>query len=149
MIENGNTTQQPDSEVSGYYENYNETQKEVLSIEIHKTRNNLFIAAAILLVSGFLGLAMLSAFNLITVLAVSAIPVILTGLGFLANKEPLTAIIIAAVVFFGEWIYTIAITGGRGAIMGWLVRAIVIYLLIAGLQHAREAMRIKRELGIK
>jgi hypothetical protein len=149
MIENGNTTQQPDSDVSGYYENYSETQKEVLAIEIRKTRNNLFIAAAVLLVSGFLGLAMLSAFNVVTIIAVSVIPLILAGLGFLANKEPLTAIIIAATVFLGEWIYTIAITGGRGAIMGWLVRAIVIYMLIAGLQHAKEAMRIKKELGVK
>jgi hypothetical protein len=108
-----------------------------------------FIAAAVLLVSGFLGLAMLSAFNVVTIIAVSVIPLILAGLGFLANKEPLTAIIIAATVFLGEWIYTIAITGGRGAIMGWLVRAIVIYMLIAGLQHAKEAMRIKKELGVK
>ena len=148
MIENGNTSQQPDSDVSGYYENYSETQKEVLAIEIRKTRNNLFISAAVLLVSGFLGLAMLNVFNLVTILAVSVIPIILTGLGFLANKEPFTAIIIAAVVFIGEWIYSIVITGGRAAIMGWLVRAIVIYLLIAGLQHAKEAMRIKKELGV-
>ncbi|HET6993448.1 MAG TPA: hypothetical protein VFI06_00640 [Chitinophagaceae bacterium] len=148
MTENSHPVQEPDSDVSSYYENYSETQKEVLAIEIRRTRKNLFIAAAVLMISGFLGLAMLNAFNLITILAVLVIPVILTGLGFLANKEPLTAIIIAAVVFLGEWIYSIAITGGRAAIMGWLVRAIVIYLLIAGLQHAKEAMRIKKELGV-
>jgi hypothetical protein len=31
--------------------------------------------------------------------------------------------------------------------MGWLVKAVIIYLLIAGLLHATEAMRIKKELG--
>jgi hypothetical protein len=146
--QNNNAGQQPDNSVSGYYENYSDTQKEVLAIEIRKTRNTLFTIAAIVLASDLLGLAVLNAFVLEAILIILIVPAILIGLGFLALKEPLTAIIIAAVIIIGVWVYTIITVGGRAAIMGWLVKAIIIYFLIAGFQHAKEAMRIKKELGV-
>ena len=37
---------------------------------------------------------------------------------------------------------------GLAAISGWLGKTIVIYLLIAGFQSAREAIRIKKELKV-
>jgi len=146
--QNSDMAPQPDNSVSGYYENYSDTQKQVLAIEIHKTRNTLFTIAAIVLASDLLGLAVLNAFVFEAILVILIVPAILIGLGFLALKEPLTAIIIAAVIIIGVWVYTIITVGGRAAIMGWLVKAIIIYFLIAGLQHAKEAMRIKKELGV-
>src|SRR5258705_6253896 len=138
----------PDNSVSGYYENYSETQKEVYAMEVRKTRNTIFTVAAVFFASELLGLAVLSTFSVETVLTSLIVPAIIVGLGFLAVKEPMTAIIIAAVIVVGLWIYSIAVIGGRAAISGWLVKAIIIYFLIAGFQHAKEAMRIKKELGL-
>jgi hypothetical protein len=146
--ESNNAGEQDDNSVSGYYEGYSDMQKEVLAIETRKTRNTLFTIAAVILVSDILSLLALNVFKLEVVLVVLIVPVAIAGLAFLANKEPLTAIIIAAVIIIGIWIYTIVVSGGRAAIMGWLIKAVIIYFLIAGFQHAREATRIKKELGI-
>ena len=143
------TNQSPDNSVSGYYENYSETQREVYAMEVRKARNALFWVAIILFASELLGLAVTKTFSMETFLISLIVPAIIVGLGFLAVKEAMTAIIIAAVVILGIWIYSIAVLGGRAAISGWLVKAVIIYFLIAGFQHAKEAMRIKKEVGIK
>jgi hypothetical protein len=148
MTEQNNNAGQPDNSVSGYYEGYSDTQKEVLATEIRRTRNTLFTIAAIILAGDIIGLLALDAFVFRAILIVLVVPAILIGLGFLAMKEPLTAVIIAAIIIVGIWVYTIVVTEGRAAIMGWLVKAVIIYFLIAGFQHAREAMRIKKELGV-
>ena len=141
--------QQPDENaVPGLFDNYSETQKEILAIETRKTRNKLFTLAVIAFASDFLGLLVANAVTFQTLLFIVAIPAVLVGLAFLALREPLTAMIIAALIFAGFWIYAITVIGGRAAVTGWLVKAIVIYLLIAGFQNAREAHRIKKELKI-
>ena len=139
---------QPDNSVSGYYENYSETQKEVLAIELRKTRNTLFTLAAIVFAGDLISLLIADAVYLQTILIILVVPAILIGLAFLAGKEPMTAIVIAAVIIIGLWVYSIIITGGYSAVSGWIVKAIIVYLLIAGYQHAKEAIRIKKELGI-
>jgi len=143
-----NHNEPADESVSGYYENYSETQKEVLATEIRRTRNSLYTLAAIVFASDLLGLFMLDIFVWQSILVILIVPVILVGLSFLASKEPLTAIIIASAIIIGVWVYTIIQLGAGAAITGWLVRAIIIYFLIAGFQHAREAMRIRKELGV-
>jgi FtsH-binding integral membrane protein len=146
--QNNNADQQPDNSVSGYYENYNDTQTEILAIELRKAKNTLFTLSAIIFAGDLISLLVLNAVNVQTILIILVVPVLLIGLAFLAKKEPLTAIIIAAVVIIGLWIYSIVITRGQSAIMGWLIKAVIIYFLIAGYQHAREATRIKKELSI-
>jgi hypothetical protein len=141
--------QQPDTNAEpGIFDNYSDTQKEILEMETRKTRNKLFTLAIIAFASDFLGLLVADAVTFQTLLFIAVVPAILVGLAFLALKEPLTSMIIAAILFAGLWIYTISIMGGRAAISGWLVKAIVIYMLIAGFQNALEAHRIKRELKV-
>ncbi len=145
---NDHNQQQDENSVSGYYESYSETQKDVLAIEIRKTRNILFTLTAIIFAGDLMGLLVLNVLIAEAILIILIVPVILTGLAFLAVKEPLPAITIAAVIIVGLWIYTIVVTRGQAAIMGWLIKAVIVYFLIAGFQHAREAVRIKKELGI-
>ena len=144
----GNNPTEPGNSVSEYYDNYAETQKEVLGIKTRKTRNSLFTLAAIVFASDLLSLMVTNTVMPETILIIAVIPAALTGLAFLANKEPLTAMIIAAVIIVGLWVYSIVITGGKAAIMGWLIKAVIVYLILAGFQHAREAARIKKELQI-
>lgn len=144
-----NNDNKPENVVADYYDGYADVQKDVLAIEIRKTRNTLFVLAALVFGTDLLALAVANVVVPLTIFAISIVPLLLVGLAFLATKEPITAMIIAAVIIVGLWIYNIYITGGRAAIMGWLIKAVIAYLIIAGFQHAREATRIKKELNLK
>jgi hypothetical protein len=143
----GNNNNESANVVSDYYEGYTNVQKDVLAIELHKTRNMLLILAAIVFAADLIVLVATNTVMPATILIIAIVPIILTGLAFLATKEPLAAMIIAAVIIVGIWIYNIAVTGGRAAIAGWLIKALLAYLIFAGFQHAREATKIKKELA--
>lgn len=134
--------------VSDYYDNYADTQKEVLAIKVLKTRNILFTLAAIFFASDLLALLIANAVTGYTILMALVLPVILIGLAFLSLKEPLSAMIIATVLIAALWVYIIYLSGVRGAVMGWLIKAVIIYFIIAGFQQAAEAHRIKKELKV-
>jgi hypothetical protein len=136
------------SSVSEVYDNYTDTQKEIMQIEIRKTRNVLFTLAAIILASDIISLAIVNAFSLQAFIIILIIPSLLTVMAFLSLKEPLIAMIVAAIVIASIWAYTIIITNGKAALTGWLVKAIIIYFIIAGFRHAAEANKIKRELKL-
>ncbi|MBI5371902.1 MAG: hypothetical protein HZA79_07735 [Sphingobacteriales bacterium] len=137
---------QEENVVSGLFDNYQETQKEILQIELRKTRNKLFTLSAVVFGSDLLALVTANALNISTLIVILVIPVLLLGLGFFAGKEPLLSMIIAALVIGGIWVYAAIVTGGMAAISGWLVKAIIVYLVIAGFQNAVEAQKIKKEL---
>jgi hypothetical protein len=134
--------------VSDIYDNYRETQKEIYNIEIRKTRNKLFTLAILIFAMDFIALNIMNAVNFQTLIIISIVPVLFIGLAFLALKEPLLAMIVAVVVIVGFWVYAAIQSGGMSAISGWIVKAVVIYLIIAGFQNAREAQRIKKELKL-
>jgi len=143
------TDTQPESHiVSEMYDNYNEVQKEVMEIEIRKARNKLFTIAVVIFLFDLLALLIADLVNVKTLLIILVVPVIIAGLALLANKEPMIAMIVAAIIIVGLWIYTIVITKGAAAISGWISKAIIIYLIIAGFQSATEATKIKRELKV-
>ena len=141
-----NVNQPGENIVSEQYDNYTDTQKEVFAIEIRKTRNKLISIAIVIFVFDLLALLMGNALSLQTFLGILVIPVIISGLALLAVKEPLVAMIIASVIIVGIWAYTIIVIGGSAVVSGWIGKAIIIYLIISGFQHAVEATRIKKEL---
>jgi len=138
---------EPDND-TGIFDSYNDTQREVLAIELRKTRNKLLTIALVLFIGDFLGMLMMNIISLNSFLLILVVPALISGLAFLAMKEPLAAMIIATVIIGGIWIYIIVLFGGVGAISGFIIKIIVIYLLIAGFQNAREAHRIKKELSV-
>ena len=144
-----NTTGDNPEIVSEYYENHTETQREIQAIEIRKTRNSLFTIAAIVFIGDLLGLMMLpdKSYFLVGLLIILVVPLIITAMALLATKEPLVAMIVTAIIIAAVWIYTIIATRGQAAMMGWLVKAIIIYFIISGFRHAQEANRIKKELN--
>jgi hypothetical protein len=140
--------EQGNEPVSEIFDNYNETQREILAIETRKTKNKLIIIAVVIFLFDFIAISVL---NLLTVSAIGSIliiPVIMGLLALLANKEPLLSMILATLVLFGIWIYTIAVLGVGAAKIGLLSKIVLITLLLTGFQNAREAQRIKRELKI-
>src|SRR5262245_20405259 len=104
--------------VSDYYEGYKEVQAETIVIQSRKTRNCIFIIAAILFTNDMIGYARLDLISAETILYSLIIPAVLIVCGFLAIKEPLMAIIAASVVFAGLFIWSIVKFGGVGAVSG-------------------------------
>lgn len=137
-----------DNIVSGLYDGYQDTQKEILTIEIRKTKIKLLIIAAVVFAFDLIAVLAINLVNIDTLLYISIVPIILVGLAFLSLKEPMLAMILAALIIVGIWVYVIAITGSRAALTGWLGKAILVYLLIAGFQSAVEAQRLKKELKV-
>lgn len=132
--------------VADIYDGYNDTQREILAIEIRKTRNKLFTIAAVLMIFNLLAV-MLSGVPLSYVIGdILLFPVIFVGLGLLATKEPLVAIALGFLIMIGFWLYIAFALDISFLLKGWLGKAIIIYLLFAGLQNAREAHRIRQEL---
>ncbi len=132
--------------VSNYYDDYKQTQAYIALTESKQVRKSIFIVAALLFASDMLGMAMANLITAETILYSAVIPLVLVGIGFLAIKQPLLAIILAALVFAGLIILSIVLFGGVGAISGLLIKAVIIYFLISGFQSAREAERAKKEL---
>lgn len=130
----------------GLFDNFGETQKEILAIEIKKVRAKLFTIAIVFFAFDLFALLVAGIVTPSSLLIISILPAILAALALLSAKEPMLAMVIAALIIAALWVYVITILGARGAMAGWLAKAIIIYLVIAGFQSAREAQRIKKEL---
>ncbi len=136
-----------ESSIGEYHDNYKQTQSDLIFVYSKKTRNAIFTIACLWLASELLGLAIANVFTTQLILSVLLVPAILIAVAFLAPKQPFAAIIITALVFIGVWTLTILAFGGVGAISGLLIKAIIIYFLIAGFQSAREVTRIRKEIA--
>jgi hypothetical protein len=129
------------------FDGYEEVNKLTYYSELRKVRSRLLTIAIILFLSDVLGLVISDMLTVQLLLWSLVIPAIIAALALLAFKEPLAAMIIATVIVAALWIYIIAMTGLLGAFSGFLVKGIVIYLLITGITSAKNAQRLKKELG--
>jgi len=138
----------PDSEQlsGGIMDSYSDTQKEILAIETRKTRNKLFIIAAVIMISDLLALFMANAFNAATLLAIGIVPLIFVGLALLATKEPLLAMVLGAAMIVALWVFMFVQFGNRSLISGLLVKAVLITLVFSGFQNAIEANKVRKEM---
>ena len=82
-----NVNQPEENVVSGLYENYSETQKEILVIETRKTRNKLISVGMAIFIFDLVGLMMADVLATQTLLLTSVIPAIIIGLAFFAVKD--------------------------------------------------------------
>jgi hypothetical protein len=137
-----------ESVLSGIYDNYADTQREIYAIEVRKTRNKFFTMAGVFLVFGLITIAISGIPFSYLIGSVLILPVLFCGLALLATKEPLTAAIIGIVLVFGLWLYNAIVVDVTTLLQGWIAKAIAIYLLFAALQSAKEAHRIKKELKL-
>jgi hypothetical protein len=129
------------------FDSFEEVNKFTYYAELKKVRSRLLTIALLLFLSDLLGMLVSDLLTVQLLLWSLIIPAIIASLAFLAFKEPLAAMIIATVIIAALWIYIVAMTGARGPIAGFLVKAIVIYLLATGISSAKNAQRLKKELG--
>lgn len=134
--------------ISDYYEGYQKLELQSAENQLRKTRNAIFAIAALLFIGDLITMATSDQFDLTTLITSLVIAAIFIGLAFLTKKKPLTAILIALVLFIALWVLTIVVIGPEQIYRGILVRGIIIYFLITGIKHAREAERIRKQMNI-
>lgn len=139
----------PEEEDQFYYRQ-GAKQMELSSLDhtISNAKKALWIIAALMGVVG-LGMYFLNEGDpgasamLITNLIVSGIFV---ALGFWANEKPFTALLSALILFITIYLYGV-IVEGQNPVSGIIVRVIVVVYLIKGINSAKEAEQLKKELN--
>lgn len=132
--------------VSEHYDTYKEVQQDILETETRKTRNAILIVAALLFGSDLLALLMANAVSGTNLLYILIVPVIFATIGIFALKQPLAAIITAIVLYVSLWAFNVYIYGGAQILSGLIMKAIAVTFLLMGLNHAREAVKARKNL---
>lgn len=129
------------------FDEYQETEKELLAIHIRKTKIKLFSIAVVIFIFDFLVIYMADAITGKTFLFVLIVPLLFAALGILAGKEPLLAMILGALIIGSLWVYMVIKYGGLAIISGWLGKIILIVLILTGFQSAIAAQQLKKQLN--
>ncbi len=127
---------------------FKETQLDIWQHEKKKTMQAIFAIGGILLGSDLLALLMANALTATSFAYTLAVPVLYVLLGLFAQRQPLAAAIVASFVFIVIIAINIYAFGARSIVSGLLIKAVVIFFVISGFNHAREAERAKRNLKI-
>lgn len=136
----------PENVVSDYLEGYQQLELQSAETQVRKARNALFVVAGLTLVLNLFMLASTDSFDAVSLITVLVLTAIFAGLGFMTKKQPFAAIIIGLVIYVALWIFDIVVLGPEYLLRGLLFKGIIIYFLITGLKHAREAERLKKEI---
>ena len=118
------------------------------AIQTKKTRKVIITMAIIIFLVDLLAVSRQDGLNIQTVSIVLIVPAIFIGLAFLAMREPMVAILLSSLILLAIWAYAVIILGPSGLISGWLIKSVLIFLMFAGIQNARTAQAIKRELKL-
>lgn len=140
----------PNQDVTGVSIFQNENDKDILMDDwkygTSKTRKTIFIIAIIFLLSDLLFLSNAGLLNSTTFVFAMIVPLLFAGTGMLAAKKPLLAIILATLLFIGINALTIATNGTPTLLYGWLMKAVMIYFILTGFRHARDAELARKQL---
>ena len=132
--------------VSDYFDGYQQLQLQSAETRIRKARNTLFVVAGLMLIFNLVVLLTADEFDVGAFAIILILSGIFAGLGFMTKKQPFAAIIIGLVIYVGLWIFDVIVSGPEQLFRGIIVKGIIVYFLVTGLKHAREAERIRRDL---
>lgn len=112
-----------------------------------RTMKAIFMIAAIFLISDLIGsFSAGSNFSNSLFIYIIVFPVIFLGLGFLAKKNPMLSIIIAMILFTGILTINVIAYGGSSLFKGIIMKAVIVFLLLSGFNHARDANTARENL---
>jgi len=143
---NPSNQQQDQNVVSDYYQGYQQLELQSAETQIKKARNAIIAIAILIIIGNLIVMAASNSFTTTGIIVMLGIAAVFTGLAFLTKRQPLTAIIIALVLFIALWVSDIVIAGVENIYKGIVVRVIILYFLIKGIKHAREAERLRKEM---
>lgn len=138
--------QQEQNVISDYYHGYQKLELQSAETQIKKARNAIIAIAILIIIGNLIVMAASDSFTTTGIIIMLGIAAVFTGLAFLTKRQPLTAIIIALVLFIALWVSDIVLAGIENIYKGIIVRVIILYFLIKGIKHAREAERIRKEI---
>jgi hypothetical protein len=134
-----------ENEISDYYEGVKKLEMEGYETGIKKARTALFVTAAVVFASELITAAV-SGIELTPLLIGIALIEggIFVGLGFWTKTKPFAAIVTGLIIFILMWVAAIAITGGKAAYSGILIRIIIIGYLIRAMKPAKAWEETKK-----
>lgn len=135
------------NQISDYYSGYQQLELQSAETEIRKARNALLVVAALTLILNLIVLGQADALSGTPLLITIGVSAIFAGLAFWTKQQPLSAIIVALVLYVGLWIFDIAVLGPERLIKGIIFKAIIIYFLVRAIKPARYAERLRKELS--
>lgn len=144
----GNTEQNQQDVISDYVEGYHQLELQSAETQLKKTRNAIYVVAALILAGNLIIMAISGTFTMLGVIIVLVMAGVFAGLSLFTKKQPLTAVIIALILYAGLWIFDIIQLGPEMIYKGIVVKGIILYYLITGIKHAREAERLRREINV-
>ena len=127
---------------------FRETQADILEHESGKTRQTLLIIAAILFASDLLALSMAHLLTPVTLATALVVPVIFAGLAILSKSRPKPAMLLASVLLGIIILMTLFLTGIGSIVSGFLVKGVIVYLVIKGWNHAKDAEEARSNLAL-
>jgi hypothetical protein len=142
-------TNKETSVVADYYSGYQELELQAAETHVKKARNALLLVGGLSLILNLVVLGTMDSLSGWPLAIAIGITLAFVGLALLTAKQPFTAIILGLVIYIGLWIVDIVVTGPEQLLKGLLMKGIVIYFLIMGLKHAREAERLRKEIRAK
>jgi len=126
---------------------YKETQADILAHETKKTMQTLFIMAALLFTSDLIALSMAHQLTAVTTAYALVFPAIFAGLAFLSRSHPKFSMLCASILMAIIIILTVFIAGVQSILSGFLMKGVIVYLLIRGWNHAKEASEARANLA--
>ena len=111
-----------------------------------KTMKAIFAIGAIVLISDLIALSIGNQLNGVNFLVILVVPGIYAGLGFMARHKPMVAMVMAILLFTTVLALSVYAYGAASLFKGFIMKAVVVYFMISGFNHAREAERARKNL---
>ena len=141
------TNQEKNQDIlSDYYAGYQQLELESAETQVKKARNALFFVAGLTLVVGLIQLGGSNSLDGPSLAVLLVVTGIFAGLALLTKKKPFAAIVLGLIIYLGLWAVDVIVLGTEHLFRGILFKGIIIYFLVKGLKHGREAERLRNEL---
>lgn len=131
-----------------YRQGAKQLELENLGNTVSKARNALWIIAGLM---GLVGIGMYffdrnSPAAIVTLLSGLIIAAIFVALGFWASQKPFTALLAGLILYITLYLLGV-IVGGASPVRGFIIHIIIITYLVKGINSARAAEQLKKELN--
>ena len=148
MSENQNTTNPSpgsENEIADYYDGIKKLEMQGYETGIKKARTALFVTAALIFIGEMIS-ASVSGLGLTPLLIGIALieAAIFVALALWTKTKPYTAIITGLIIFILMWVAAVALTDGKAAYSGIIMRIVIISYLVSAMKPARAWEEAKK-----
>jgi len=125
---------------------YKEVQEDIWAHDRKKTKRSIMIIGAIMFGNDFLSLLAAGRMDMASIPYIVFFPLIFIGIAFFARARPLQGMALAALLYAVIIALTVYVQGVAGLAGGWMIKAVLVFLIILGFRHARSAEKARKNL---